>query len=59
MLWLRDLVDECETEVLKVWKGSDGQFAAKSNCDYDVMERDEQPLGEIEVELEFQWGLSG
>ncbi|OTB07880.1 hypothetical protein M426DRAFT_317779 [Hypoxylon sp. CI-4A] len=61
VLWLHDLVDEeNETKTLKVWKGSkDGLRKAQSCCDYDGMGENEQPLGEVEVDLKFWRGLSG
>ncbi|KAI1093923.1 hypothetical protein F5B19DRAFT_447942 [Rostrohypoxylon terebratum] len=61
VLWLHDLVDEeSDTKCVKVWKGSkDGLEKARSCCDYDGLEGNEQPLGEIELDLKFWHGLSG
>ncbi|KAI2466726.1 hypothetical protein F4781DRAFT_340441 [Annulohypoxylon bovei var. microspora] len=61
VLWHHDLVDEeNDTRSLKVWKGSkDGLEKARSCCDYNGLENDEQPLGEVELNLKFWRGLSG
>ncbi|KAI1375097.1 hypothetical protein F4677DRAFT_140853 [Hypoxylon crocopeplum] len=61
VLWLHELVDEGnETKTLKVWKGSKhGLRKAQSCCDYHGTGEDDQPLGEVEVELRFWRGLSG
>ncbi|KAI1390707.1 uncharacterized protein F4822DRAFT_394229 [Hypoxylon trugodes] len=61
VLWLHELADEQnDTKTLRVWKGSkDGLRKAQSCCDYDGMGEDEQPLGEVELDLRFWRGLSG
>ncbi|KAI1768006.1 hypothetical protein GGR53DRAFT_479491 [Hypoxylon sp. FL1150] len=61
VLWLHDLVDEeNETKTLKVWKGSkDGLRKAQSCCDYNGTGENDQPLGEVELQLKFWRGLSG
>ncbi|KAI0159877.1 hypothetical protein GGR52DRAFT_166015 [Hypoxylon sp. FL1284] len=61
ILWLHDLADEENTtKTLKVWKGSkDGLRKAKSCCDYNGLDENDEPLGEVELELKFWRGLSG
>ncbi|KAI1138554.1 hypothetical protein F5Y05DRAFT_384441 [Hypoxylon sp. FL0543] len=61
VLWLHELVDEeNDTKSLRVWKGSkDGLRKAQSCCDYNGMDENEQPLGEVEIDLKFWRGLSG
>ncbi|KAI0139463.1 hypothetical protein F4776DRAFT_616248 [Hypoxylon sp. NC0597] len=61
VLWLHELVDEeSDTKSLKVWKGSkDGLRKAQSCCDYNGLGENEQPLGEVEIDLKFWHGLSG
>ncbi|KAI1774224.1 hypothetical protein F4818DRAFT_419265 [Hypoxylon cercidicola] len=61
VLWLHDIADEDnETKTLKVWQGSkDGLRKAQSCCDYSGTSENDQPLGEVELELKFWRGLSG
>ncbi|KAI0884233.1 uncharacterized protein GGS22DRAFT_165175 [Annulohypoxylon maeteangense] len=61
VLWLHDVVDEeNDTRSLNVWGGSkDGLEKARSCCDYNGLGEDEEPLGEVEVDLKFWRGLSG
>lgn len=61
VLWLHDLADdENTTKTLQVWKGSkDGLRKAQSCCDYSGTSENDQPLGEVEVDLKFWRGLSG
>ena len=61
VFWLKDIPDEEEkTITLKVWRGSkNGLQKATTCCDYQGMEDNEQPLGEIEICMKFWRGLSG
>ncbi|KAI1499585.1 hypothetical protein F5X99DRAFT_389415 [Biscogniauxia marginata] len=61
VLWLHELVDdETETKTLDVWRGEkEGFRRARSCCDYNGMDENDRPLGEVEIELKFWRGLSG
>ncbi|RYO80779.1 hypothetical protein DL762_007471 [Monosporascus cannonballus] len=61
VLWLQDLTDEeAETKTLKVWKGGkDNIKTASTCCEYAGTGDNEEPLGEVEVEVKFWRGLSG
>lgn len=61
VFWPSELVDEEEkTVTLKVWKGGkDNLERARTCCDYNGIDENEQPVGEIEVTLKFWRGLSG
>jgi hypothetical protein len=61
VFWLKDIPDEEEKMItLKVWKGSKSALKkATTCCDYEGLEENEQPLGEIEVCMKFWRGLSG
>jgi hypothetical protein len=68
VFWLKDIPDEEErTITMKVWKGGKKNLKRASLCaDFDGYESEgntkkqkEEPLGEIEVTMQFWRGLSG
>ena len=61
VFWLRDIPDEEERSVtLQVWKGGKENLKRATTCsDYEGIEENEKPLGEIEITMKFWRGLSG
>jgi Ca2+-dependent lipid-binding protein len=61
VFWLKDIPDEEEkTITVKVWKGGkEASHRATTSYGYSGMDENEQPLGEIELEIKFWRGLSG
>lgn len=61
VFWLKDIPDEEEKTVsMKVWKSSKHALKkATTCCDYEGLEDNEQPLGELEICMKFWRGLSG
>ena len=61
VFWLKDIPDENEhTITMKVWKGGKENLKKATTCaGYEGLEKDEQPLCEIEMTMYFWRGLSG
>lgn len=61
IFWLKDIPDEegkCIT--LPVWKGGKENLKRATTCaGYEGLDKDERPLGEIEITMKFWRGLSG
>ncbi|KAK3934144.1 hypothetical protein QBC46DRAFT_414188 [Diplogelasinospora grovesii] len=61
VFWLSEIPDEEERTVrLPIWKGGKANLKrARSCCDYQGLETNEKPIGEIELSVRFWRGLSG
>jgi hypothetical protein len=61
VFWLKDIPDEEEKTIsVKVWQGGKkNAHRATTSYDYQGMDENERPLGEIELTLKFWRGLSG
>lgn len=61
VLWLREISDEEEKTIkIDVWRGGKENLKKASTCaDYNGLEDDEQPIGEIELTVKFWRGLNG
>lgn len=61
VLWWSEVVDEEDEEkTMTVWKGGKEQLHRAQSCwNYQGLEDNEQPLGEITLSLRFWRGLSG
>ena len=61
VFWLKDIPDDEEKTIsVRIWKGGKEAFhRATSSYGYSGLGENEQPLGEIEVTVQFWPGLSG